>query len=174
MTAKRQGPGRKRPRPQRSRVQPVGGNLPDQPPSDAAAVGDARAPTLPPPLQQTDRTFVLAGGRKVTYFGGCDYFRLSSHPAVLAAMSKGLERFGLNVAASRKTTGNHRLYELLEERLAGFFGVEAAVLVSSGYVSNLAVAQALAGQFTHALLDDGAHNSLVDATKFLDCPVRLP
>src|SRR6185295_18401875 len=118
-------------------------------------------PILPRPLQQIDRTFVLAGGRKVSYFGGCDYFRLSSHPLVLAAMVEGVQSFGLNVAASRKTTGNHRLYELLEERLAEFFGVEAAVLVSLGYVSNLAVAQALAGQFTHALIDDGAHNSLV-------------
>jgi 7-keto-8-aminopelargonate synthetase-like enzyme len=139
---------------------------------DAAAGEDARVPSLAPSLQQIDRTFVLAGGRKVTYFGGCDYFRLSSHPAVLAAMSEGVESFGLNVAASRMTTGNHRLYELLEERLAEFFAVETAVLVSSGYVSNLAVAQALAGQFTHALIDDSAHSSLADATRFLDCPVR--
>ena len=119
--------------------------------------------SLGEPLQQVERTFVLRRGRKLCYFGGCDYFRLSSHPAVLAAMREGLEEFGLNVAASRKTTGNHPLYEKLEAALAAFFGVDAAVLVSNGYLANLVVAQALAGDFTHALIDERAHASLFDA-----------
>lgn len=124
---------------------------------------------LAEPLQQVDRTFVVSGGRKLSYFGGCDYFRLSSHPAVLAAMREGLEQFGLNVAASRKTTGNHPLYEKLEGALEAFFGVDAAVLVSSGYVANLVVAQALAGEFTHALIDERAHGSLLDAAELTGC-----
>src|SRR5437773_1223300 len=73
-----------------------------------------------PLLQQVDRTYVLYRDRKLTYFGGCDYFRLSSHSAVVAAIHSGLEKYGLSVAASRKTTGNHSLHEKLEERLAVF------------------------------------------------------
>ncbi len=126
---------------------------------------------LAPPLQQVDRTFVLHRGKKLSYFGGCDYFRLSSHPAVAQALREGLAKYGLNVAASRVTTGNHALYELLEERLAKFFGVESATLVSIGYMSNLALAQALAGEFSHALMDSGAHCSLRDAAAFFECPV---
>ncbi|MBU6400185.1 MAG: aminotransferase class I/II-fold pyridoxal phosphate-dependent enzyme [Verrucomicrobia bacterium] len=126
---------------------------------------------LAPPLQQVDRTRVRWHGRKFAYFAGCDYFRLASHPAVLRALREGLEKFGLNVAASRATTGNHRLFALLEQRLAAFFGVEDAVLVSSGYLSNQAVTQTLAGRFSHALIDERAHNSLVDAAQFLDCPI---
>ena len=124
------------------------------------------------PLQQIDRTHVLHRGRRLSYFAGCDYFRLSSHPEILRARREGLDRFGLNVAASRKTTGNHALYGQLEEKLAEFFGVEAAVLISNGYMTNLAVAQALAGEFTHALIDERSHGSLFDAAKLLDCPVR--
>ncbi len=130
-----------------------------------------KSTALAEPLQQVDRTFVVSGGRKLSYFGGCDYFRLSSHPAVLAAMREGLDRFGLNVAASRKTTGNHPLYEKLERALEAFFGVEAAVLVSNGYVANLVVTQALAGEFTHALIDERAHGSLFDAAALPGCPV---
>jgi 7-keto-8-aminopelargonate synthetase-like enzyme len=122
---------------------------------------------LAEPLQQIDRTFVLHRGRKLSYFAGCDYFRLSSHPAVLAAFRKGVENFGLNVSASRRTTGNHLLYEELEHRLASFFGVEASVFVSNGYSTNLAVAQALAGRFTHALADERAHLSQLDAMRML-------
>jgi 8-amino-7-oxononanoate synthase len=127
--------------------------------------------TEPEPLQQIDRTFVRFGHRRLSYFSGCDYFRLASHPRVLAAAAAGVEKYGLNVAASRMTTGNHVLYRRLERSLADFFDAEDALLVSSGYMTNLAVAQALAGSFSHALLDKGSHPSLADAALFLDCPV---
>ncbi|MEO6183880.1 MAG: pyridoxal phosphate-dependent aminotransferase family protein [Verrucomicrobiota bacterium] len=126
---------------------------------------------LPEPLQQIDRTYVRVGKRKLSYFAGCDYFRLASHPKVLRAMEEGLKKFGLNVAASRMTTGNHALYGKLEKSLAQFFGTEAAVLVSNGYVTNLVVAQALAGNFSHVLMDEKAHPSLLDAAQFFDCPI---
>src|SRR5262245_37089583 len=97
--------------------------------------------SLPPPLQQIDRKYVAYSGIRFSYFVGCDYFRLASHPGVLRAAQKGLETFGLNVSASRATTGNHQLYSRLEIELARFFDVETAVLVPNGYLTNLAVAQ---------------------------------
>jgi 7-keto-8-aminopelargonate synthetase-like enzyme len=124
----------------------------------------------PPTLQQTDRTSVLWRGRKLAYFAGCDYFRLASHPAVLKAFQSSAAKYGLNVAASRKTTGNHELYAHLESALVRFFKSGSSVLVSNGYASNLAVAQALSGKFSHALMDARAHSSLVDAAHFLECP----
>src|SRR5882724_4626827 len=127
--------------------------------------------TEPAPLQQIERTYVRFGKRKLSYFGGCDYFRLASHPKVIAALHKGADRYGLNVAASRLTTGNHALYYKLEDELAAFFAVESATLISGGYLANLVVAQALAGNFSHALIDEKAHPSLSDAARFLDCPV---
>lgn len=127
--------------------------------------------TEPVALQQVDRTYVLFRGRKLSYFSGCDYYRMASHPAVLRALATGAARYGLNVAASRLTTGNHALYRKLERKLARFFGAEDALLVSSGYVTNLAVAQGLAGQFTHAFVDEKAHVCLQDAAQFLGCRV---
>jgi 7-keto-8-aminopelargonate synthetase-like enzyme len=127
--------------------------------------------SAPQPLQQLDRTYVRVQKRKLSYFAGCDYFRLASHPQILEAMQEGLAKYGLNVSASRLTTGNHELYELLEARLAEFFGTEAAVLAANGYMPNLMVAQALAGQFSHALIDERAHGCLFDAAQLLDCPV---
>ena len=126
---------------------------------------------LPQPLQQIDRTYVRVGKRKLSYFAGCDYFRLASHPKVLRALNEGVKKYGLNVAASRMTTGNHELYGKLEKSLAQFFGSESAALVSNGYVTNLIVAQALAGNFSHVLMDEKAHPSLLDAAQFFDCPI---
>jgi 8-amino-7-oxononanoate synthase len=127
--------------------------------------------SVSPVLQQVNRTYVRYQNRKLIYFAGCDYFRMASHPAVLKAVQDGVTKYGLNVAASRLTTGNHKLYELLEERLADYFGVESALLASNGYAPNLMVAQALAGQYSHALIDERAHGALVDAAQLLDCPV---
>jgi len=123
------------------------------------------------PLQQVRRTYIRYHGRTLSYFGGCDYFRMASHPSVLAAVGDGLRHYGLNVAASRMTTGNHKVYAELENKLARFFGAEAALLTNSGYVTNLIVAQALAGQFSHALIDERAHAALNDAVEALNCPV---
>ena len=138
-----------------------------------SSVNSWRASDLAEPLQQIDRTHVLHRGRKLIYFAGCDYFRLASHPEILRAVHTGLDELGLNVAASRKTTGNHPIYDELENSLARFFRTETALLVSNGYVTNLAVAHALAGEFTHALIDERAHGSLLDAARILDCPVVL-
>src|SRR5271157_4849843 len=125
----------------------------------------------PEPLQQVERTCVRWRGRKLAYFSGCDYFRLASHPRVVAALVAGLRTYGLNVAASRLTTGNHVLYRQLEERLAAFFGAPDALVVASGYVANVVAAQAFAGEFTQALIDADAHSSLRAAGRFLDCPL---
>jgi 7-keto-8-aminopelargonate synthetase-like enzyme len=96
---------------------------------------------------------------------------LASHPRVLAAFAACLKKYGFSVAASRVTTGNHILYRELEQRLADFFGAPSALVVSSGYATNLVVTQALAGSFSHVLIDEHSHPSLSDAAKFFECPV---
>ena len=128
--------------------------------------------TEPEPLQQVDRTWVLYQGRKLSYFSGCDYFRLASHPALRQAASKALKSIGLNVAASRMTTGNHEIYRELECRLAKFFASEAALLLPSGYMTSSVAAQSLAGKFSLALLDEKSHPALRDAALQLDCPIK--
>ena len=125
----------------------------------------------PEPLQQIDRTYVRRKGGRLSYFAGCDYFRLASHPLIHEAIAEGLQKYGGNVAASRLTTGNHLLYTRVEAALRQFFAAPAALVVSNGYATNMIAAQALAGEFTHAFLDARAHVSLRDAARFLGCPV---
>src|SRR2546428_8786011 len=126
--------------------------------------------TEPEPLQQLDRTYVRFRGRKLSYFSGCDYFRLASHPQVVAALQDGVEEYGLNVAASRLTTGNHILYHRLEHSPAEFFHAPSALLVSTGYTSHFVVAQALAGKFLHTLIFRQTPSSLSGAYPILGCP----
>jgi 8-amino-7-oxononanoate synthase len=111
-------------------------------------------------------------GRTLTYFSGCDYFRLARNPKVIAAAISSLKKNGLNVAASRKTTGNHKIYAQLETEIAKFFATETALFFPDGYFAPLAVAQMFAGEYTHAFADEFAHGALLDAARMLDCPLK--
>lgn len=123
------------------------------------------------PLQQVDRNFVRWRGEKLVYFSGCDYFRLASHPSVLKAAALGLKKYGLNVSASRLTTGHHHIYEQLEQQIAKFFAATDALLLSGGYPTSTVVAQAMAGDFSRVLIDERAHPALQDAALHFGCPV---
>jgi 7-keto-8-aminopelargonate synthetase-like enzyme len=125
----------------------------------------------PPPLQQIERTYARCEGRKFSYFSGCDYFRLASDPRVAKAIVEATQKHGISVSASRLTSGNHVLYQELERSLREFFDAPSAVLVPTGYQANIIAAQALAGQFSHALIDENSHPSIFDAAQFLECPV---
>src|SRR5947209_16491674 len=79
---------------------------------------ESRGMNEPQPLEMVGRNWVRLRGRELLYFSGCDYFRLARHPRVRAAARTALADHGLNVAASRLTTGNHPLYTKLEKDLA--------------------------------------------------------
>ncbi len=128
--------------------------------------------TEPDPLEFIGDNEVRWRGRTLTYFSGCDYFRLARNPTVARAACTAAAKDSLNVAASRRTTGNHEIYAQLETSLVAFFGVEAALVLPNGYLAPMAVAQALTGKFSHALVDEFAHAALLDAARMLECPVR--
>jgi len=123
------------------------------------------------PLTQIGRVHVQYRGQKLIYFGGCDYYRLAVGSRLRKVVMRAVQQDGLNVAASRVTTGNHSIYEQLEAALKAFFKAGAALVTSTGYTANLVIAQALAGEFSHVLIDERAHASLKDAAQSFNCPV---
>lgn len=123
-------------------------------------------------LQFTGTNTARWRGRELVYFSGCDYFRLARDARLAAAARSALAKHGLNVAASRITTGNHAIYHKLETALAEFFNTESVLVFPDGYLAPMAVAQALAGEFSHVLIDESAHGALVDAAKLMGCAVK--
>jgi 7-keto-8-aminopelargonate synthetase-like enzyme len=124
------------------------------------------------PLESAGLNEVWQRGRKLVHFSGCDYFRLTHDPHLAAAAKKELTATGLNVAASRLTTGDRAIYHRLESALTKFFRCESAVVLSDGYRAPLALAQAFAGDFTHAFIDELAHGASLDAAQMLGCPIQ--
>ena len=130
--------------------------------------------SLPPSIQPVDATHVRYRGRRLVYYGGCDYYRLARHPKLLKAHSTAAARDGLGTGASRMTTGNHPAHDALEGELKRFFGCQTATVIGDGYLANIALGQALGAcpkPFDAVFIDEHAHVSLRDAAEFIDCPV---
>jgi 7-keto-8-aminopelargonate synthetase-like enzyme len=108
-------------------------------------------------------TALVLDGRSLLSFGGCNYLGLAHHPSVIAALTSGLEGFGISSGASRETTGNSSAHVALEADAAGFLGCEAALLTPDGYLANLVIAQGLAPNYDLALVDAQSHASIRDA-----------
>ncbi len=111
------------------------------------------------------------GGRDLAVFAGCDYLGLAHDPEVVEALRRGLDRYGVSAGASRVTTGNTAAHDELEHDLARFLGLEAALLVPDGYLSNLVAAQGIATECRTALVDREAHASFQDALAAADIRV---
>jgi 8-amino-7-oxononanoate synthase len=109
---------------------------------------------------RTDGVRVERDGRQLVSFCCNDYLNLTQHPALKEAAIAAIKRYGVGAGASRLVTGNHPLYEELEDRLARFKRTDAASVFGSGYHANAGIIPALIGSDDLILIDELAHASL--------------
>ncbi|MFF2076068.1 8-amino-7-oxononanoate synthase [Kitasatospora sp. NPDC058162] len=103
---------------------------------------------------------------------GNDYLGLTRHPVVTAAAGEAAQRWGGGATGSRLVTGTTALHTELEQELAEFCGVEAALVFSSGYTANLAALTALTDPDTLIVSDAYNHASLIDGCRLARADVH--
>jgi len=113
------------------------------------------------PLGATTRV----GGTVLLDFSGFDYLGLASHPAVAAAATEAIARYGTSVSASRVASGERPLHRELEESIAGLLGAEAALTLVSGHATNLGVIGQLLRAGDLALHDELTHDSIMQGIR---------
>lgn len=116
-----------------------------------------------PLLQSPQAPEVIVDGQACLAFCSNDYLGLANHPEVIAAMQQGAARWGVGGGASHLVIGHSEPHHQLERALAKFTGRERALLMSTGYMANLAAVTALVGQGDTVLHDRLNHASLLDA-----------
>jgi 8-amino-7-oxononanoate synthase len=96
-----------------------------------------------------------------------DYLGLSGDPRLAHAAADAAATWGTGSTGSRLVTGTTALHGRLEEALARFTGAAGALVLSSGYLANMAVVTALAAALGDVLIVSGERNhaSLIDACR---------
>ncbi len=116
---------------------------------------------------------VTLDGRRVLLFSSNNYLDLAAHPRVKEAAVNAIRRYGVGAGASRLVAGSLPPHRELEERLAAFKGVEAALVFPTGYQANLGLLPVLAEERKMIYADRLCHASLIDACRLCDAAMRI-
>lgn len=148
----------------------------------AAARAEARYINIPT-IESPAGAWMVVNGKRVLNCCTNNYLGIANHPKLKEAAKRAIEEWGCGPAAVRTIAGTQRLHVETEERIARFKGVEAAMLVQSGFCANQAALPPLVGKdrdsgtqdvifsdrLNHASIIDGARLSGAKIVVFEHC-----
>ena len=115
------------------------------------------------------------GARNVVIWCSNDYLGMGQHPKVVGAMVETATRMGTGAGGTRNIAGNNHPLVKLERELADLHGKEAALVFTSGYVSNETGIATIAQLMPNCLIlsDAWNHNSMIEGVRQAHCEKQI-
>jgi glycine C-acetyltransferase len=108
---------------------------------------------------------VPVDGREVLNFCANNYLGLADDPALVRAAQDGLTRWGLGLASVRFICGTQTIHKDLEAAIAGFLGMDDAVLYTSCFDANGGLFETLLDEHDVVISDALNHASIIDGVR---------
>ncbi len=124
-------------------------------------------------LETEQKATVIMDGREVITLSSNNYLGLTVHPRLREAAVRAIERYGVGTGAVRTIAGTMTIHEELDEKLARFKQTEAALVMQSGYATNLGVINALMQEGDVIISDELNHASIIDGTRLSKAARRI-
>ncbi|KRF65927.1 8-amino-7-oxononanoate synthase [Bacillus sp. Soil768D1] len=113
----------------------------------------------------SDQGYAMVNGKKMMMFASNNYLGVANDQRLIEASVQATQRFGTGSTGSRLTTGNTIVHEKLEKRLAEFKQTDAAIVLNTGYMANIAALTTLVGKDDLVLSDEMNHASIIDGCR---------
>ncbi|MEL6485971.1 MAG: aminotransferase class I/II-fold pyridoxal phosphate-dependent enzyme, partial [Pseudomonadota bacterium] len=107
-------------------------------------------------------TRAICNGRDTILLGTYNYMGMTFDPDVLDAGKDALENFGSGTTGSRVLNGTYQGHKECEDALKEFYGMDHAMVFSTGYQANLGIISTIAGKGDYIIMDIDSHASIYD------------